>query len=116
MVQSKQAPPGRHSLVAGFVEPGEDLVHAVHREVMEETGIRITNVSYIGSEPWPFPNSLMIAFVADYDGNGIEPDGTEVLSAGWFRRDNLPSVPPKISIARSLIDWWVENGTWPGSR
>ncbi len=116
MVQSKQAPAGRHSLVAGFVEPGEDLVHAVHREVMEETGIRITNVSYAGSEPWPFPNSLMIAFVADYDGGGIEPDGTEVVSAGWFRRDNLPSVPPKLSIARSLIDWWVENGTRPDSR
>ena len=95
MVQSKQAPPGRHSLVAGFVEPGEDLVHAVHREVMEETGIRITNVSYAGSEPWPFPNSLMIAFVADYDGNEIEPDGTEVLSAGWFRKGQSPVSSPK---------------------
>jgi NAD+ diphosphatase len=57
----------------------------------------------------------MIAFVADYDGGGIVTDGTEVVSAGWFRRDNLPSVPPKLSIARSLIDWWVENGTRPDS-
>ena len=114
--RSIRAPPERRSLVAGFVEPGEDLVHAVHREVMEETGIRITNVRYAGSEPWPFPNSLMIAFTADYNGGRIEPDGTEVVSAGWFRRDNLPAIPPKISIARSLIDWWVEEGARPGSR
>ena len=90
-------------------------MHAVHREVMEETGIRITNVRYAGSEPWPFPNSLMIAFTADYNGGRIEPDGTEVVSAGWFRRDNLPSIPPRLSIARSLIDWWVEDGARPGS-
>ena len=110
LVRSAGAPPGRYSLVAGFVEPGEDLVHAVRREVREESGIRIANVRYAGSEPWPFPNSLMIAFVADYAGGRIGPDGTEVVSAGWFRRDNLPAIPPKISIARSLIDWWVECG------
>ena len=107
MVRGKTAPPGRYSLVAGFVEPGETVEHAVHREVREETGIAIKNIRYRASEPWPFPNSLMLGFVADYDGGEIAPDGIEIESARWFDRDRLPDLPPKLSLTRALIDDWV---------
>lgn len=110
LVQTKHAPQGRFSPVAGFVEPGETIEHAVHREVMEETGITITNVRYFASEPWPFPNSLMIGFVADYAGGEVTPDGFEIETAGWFDRDQIPESPLKISIGRSLIDWWMAGG------
>ena len=107
MVRGKKAPPGRYSLVAGFVEPGETIEHAVHREVREETGVAIKNIRYCASEPWPFPNSLMLGFVADYEGGEIAPDGIEVESAAWFDRNHLPDLPPKLSITRALIDNWV---------
>jgi NAD+ diphosphatase len=107
MVRGVRAPPGRYSLVAGFVEPGETIEHAVHREVHEETGITIKNVRYRASEPWPFPDSLMIGFVADYDGGEITPDGVEIESAAWFDRDHLPALPPRLSLTRALIDDWV---------
>lgn len=107
MIRGKMAPPGRYSLVAGFVEPGETIEHAVHREVQEEAGIVITNIRYCASEPWPFPNSLMLGFIADYEGGEIVPDGIEVESAAWFDRDHLPVLPPKITITRALIDHWV---------
>ena len=107
MVRGKKAAPGRYSLVAGFVEPGETIEHAVHREVREESGIAIKNIQYRASEPWPFPNSLMLGFVADYDGGEIAPDGIEIESARWFDRDRLPDLPPKLSLTRALIDHWV---------
>ena len=107
MIRGKKAPPGRYSLVAGFVEPGETIEHAVHREVREETGVAIKNIRYCASEPWPFPNSLMLGFVADYEGGEIAPDGIEVESAAWFDRNHLPDLPPKLSITRALIDNWV---------
>lgn len=107
MIHGIHAPPGMYSLVAGFVEPGETIEHAVHREVQEEAGIRIKNVRYCASEPWPFPNSLMIGFIADYDGGDIIPDGVEVDNASWFDRNNLPVLPPKLSLTRALIDDWV---------
>ena len=107
MVRGNKAPPGRYSLVAGFVEPGETIEHAVHREVREEAGIAIKNIQYRASEPWPFPNSLMLGFVADYDGGVIAPDGIEIESARWFDRDLLPDLPPKLSLTRALIDHWV---------
>ncbi len=112
LVRGKQAPAGRFSLVAGFVEPGETIEHAVHREVKEEAGIEISHVRYLASEPWPFPNSLMIGFVADYAGGTLRPDGIEIESAGWFDRDNLPDFPSKISIAHALIDGWI-SGSLP---
>jgi NAD+ diphosphatase len=108
LVRSKNAPQGRYSLVAGFVEPGETIEHAVHREVREETGIEITNVRYLASEPWPFPNSLMIGFIADYVSGDIVADGIEIESVGWFDRDHVPRSPVNLSIARSIIDWWIE--------
>jgi len=107
LVHGKQAPAGRFSLVAGFVEPGETIEHAVQREVKEEAGIEISRIRYLASEPWPFPNSLMMGFIADYAGGTIRPDGIETVAAGWFDRDNLPDFPLKISITRALIDRWI---------
>lgn len=98
-----------HSVLAGFVEPGENLEHAVHREVREETGIGVTNLRYFGSEPWPFPDSLMIGFVADYAGGEIAIENKELAFARWFDRDHLPGIPKPLSISRALIDWWIHS-------
>jgi NAD+ diphosphatase len=110
MVRGTGAPPDRYSLVAGFVEPGETIEHAVCREVREEVGIAIKNIRYCASEPWPFPNSLMLGFVAEYDGGEIAPDGIEIESAAWFDRNHLPDLPPQLSLTRALIDDWVSEG------
>lgn len=95
---------GRYSLVAGFVEFGECLEEAMAREVAEETNIQITNIRYIGSQSWPFPSQLMCGFVADYAGGEIELRDKELADAMWCRLDCLPTLPPKRSIARHLID------------
>ncbi|MEI7857079.1 MAG: NAD(+) diphosphatase [Methanomicrobiales archaeon] len=108
LARSPNFPPGLHGLIAGFVEPGENLEHAVHREVCEEVGITVKNIRYFGSEPWPFPHSFMIGFLADYAGGGITIDNKEIVSAGWFGRDNLPLIPSPLSISRALIDAWVD--------
>ena len=96
------------SVLAGFVEPGETLEDTVHREIEEEVGIKVRNVRYFGSQPWPFPDSLMIGFTAEYLSGEIRIDKTEIIEAGWFDPGKLPNVPGKISIARRLIDWFVE--------
>lgn len=98
-----------YSALAGFVEPGETLEDTVHREIEEEVGIKVRNVCYFGSQPWPFPDSLMIGFTAEYVSGEIRIDRTEISEAGWFYPDKLPTVPGKISIARRLIDWFVES-------
>jgi NAD+ diphosphatase len=100
-------PPGMFSCLAGFMEPGEDVEHAVQREVWEETRLRIGNLRYHGSQSWPFPHSLMLAFHADYLAGEIVVDGEEVLEADWFTRQQLPQMPPAGSISRSLIDSWL---------
>lgn len=110
LARSPRFPPDFHSVIAGFVGPGETLEEAVKREVREEVGIEVTNIRYRGSEPWPFPDSLMIGFVADYAGGEIVIDNKEIVSAGWFDRDGLPEIPRKLSIARSLIDGWLAEG------
>jgi len=99
---------GVYSCVAGFVEPGESLEEAVAREVLEETGISVTDVRYFGSQPWPFPNSLMIGFNAHYAAGEIVLDDAEIGDAKWFTPDDLPQLPGKISIARRLIDDFLE--------
>ena len=93
-----------YSALAGFVEPGETLEQCVEREVQEEVGIRVRNLRYFGSQPWPFPHSLMIAYHADYASGDIRVDGMEIEAAQWFDIANLPRLPAKISIARRLID------------
>jgi NAD+ diphosphatase len=98
-----------YSLIAGFVEPGETLEEAVKREVMEEVGFSVKNVKYFSSQPWPFPNSLMIGFTAEYESGEIEVDGEEINDAQWFDVNNLPELPGEISIARKLINWYIEN-------
>ena len=100
-----------YSVLAGFVEPGESLEDAVHREIAEEVGIKVRNVRYFGSQPWPFPDSLMVGFTADYAGGEIRIDPEEIVEAGWFDPADLPMIPGKVSIARKLIDWFVEKET-----
>jgi NAD+ diphosphatase len=96
--------PGVFSALAGFVEPGETLEECAAREVREEVGIEIANLRYFHSQPWPFPNSLMVAFFADYAGGTITPDPNEIEAAEWFSPDSLPVLPDPISISRRLID------------
>ncbi|AEX53994.1 NAD(+) diphosphatase [Rahnella aquatilis] len=95
---------GIHTVLAGFVEVGETLEETVAREVMEESNIRVKNVRYVSSQPWPFPNSLMMAFMADYDSGDIQHDPKELLNASWYRFDALPQLPPPGTIARRLIE------------
>lgn len=95
---------GRYTVVAGFVEPGETLEQAVAREVHEETGVAVANAKYVGSQPWPFPNSLVMAFTLDYAGGDAKADGVELEEARWFDVDDLPDLPERVHISRRLID------------
>ncbi|MFC2068153.1 NAD(+) diphosphatase [Chloroflexota bacterium] len=99
----------RHSLIAGFVEPGETLEECVKRELLEEVSIRVRNIKYFGSQPWPFSNSLMIGFTAEYKSGEISVDKKEISEAGWYDVNSLPELPPKMSIARQIIDWFIQN-------
>jgi NAD+ diphosphatase len=98
-----------YSVLAGFVEPGETLEETVHREIEEEVGIRVNNIRYFGSQPWPFPDSLMIGFTAEYESGELKIDGLEIERAAWYDPRELPRIPGRISIARKLIDWFVES-------
>ena len=97
-----------YSVLAGFVEPGETLEKTIEREVFEEVGIRVQNIRYFGSQPWPFPDSLMLAFTCEYASGEIVTDPVEIVHADWFTPDRLPQIPPPLSISRQLIDWFVE--------
>lgn len=108
LARASRFPQAMYSVLAGFVEPGESLEECVRREVKEEVGVEVTDIRYFGSQPWPFPHSLMIGFTAEYAGGEITMDGREIVDAGWFQADNLPLIPGKISIARKLIDWFLE--------
>ena len=99
------------STLAGFVESGETLEQAVHREVFEEVGVAVKNLRYISSQPWPFPHSLMVGFLADLDCGEIKVDGHEIIEAHWFKYDELPNIPPKFSIAGQLIEQTIKEIT-----
>lgn len=97
-----------YGLVAGFVETGETLEECVMREVKEEVGLTVTNIQYFGSQPWPYPCGLMIGFTADYVSGELHLQKEELSRAGWFNKNNLPQIPDKMSIARKLIDDYLE--------
>ena len=108
LAHGRQFPRPFFSTLAGFVEAGESLEQTVHREVKEEVDIDVTDVSYFGSQPWPFPHSLMIGFTAKYAGGDIVIQEEEIVEAGWFRADNLPPYPTgRMSIAGWLIEDWL---------
>jgi NAD+ diphosphatase len=109
LARARRFPTAIYSTLAGFVEPGETLEEAVIREVQEESGITVNNIHYFGSQPWPFPHSLMIGFTAIYASGQITLGDEENMDVRWFTADNLPPhLPGKISIARKLIDWFLE--------
>ncbi len=108
LARAHRFPTNFYSILAGFVEPGESLEDTIIREIYEEVRIEVKDIKYFGSQPWPYPNSLMIGFSATYANGEIEIDGDELADASWFTRNNLPQIPPKLSIARRLIDWFVE--------
>jgi NAD+ diphosphatase len=97
-----------YGLVAGFLEAGETFEACASREVSEETGIKIKNIKYFGSRPWPFPSGIMAGFTADYAGGRLRPDGKELLDARFFGREALPPLPDKISLARRMVDAWLK--------
>ncbi|MBU3190415.1 NAD(+) diphosphatase [Clostridium bowmanii] len=98
-----------YSVVAGFVEVGETFEDCVAREVREETGINVKNIKYFGNQPWPFPNSLMIGFTAEYASGEIQVDGKEISQANWYSPSEIPITPDSISIAKKLINWFTDN-------
>lgn len=100
-----------YSTLAGFVEVGETLEETVAREVKEEAGVEVRDIRYFGSQPWPFTGSLMIAYTAQWASGEIDADPTEIADASWFAPDALPVVPPKLSIARELIDDFVKRNS-----
>ncbi len=102
----------RFSIVAGVVEPAESLEQCVRREVREEVGVEITDITYVDSQPWPFPHQLMIGFMARYAGGTICPDQQEIDQAAWFRFDQLPELPAPLSLSRQLIMKWA-GGSFP---
>ena len=100
---------GRYSIIAGFVESGESAEDAIRREIMEEVKIKVKNIRYFGSQCWPFPNSFMLGFTAEYESGEVTPDGVEIDKAGWFSADELPKLPSFASISRALIEDFKKN-------
>ena len=113
LAHAARFPGSMYSVLAGFVEPGESLEDCVRREVKEEAGVELKNIRYFGSQPWPFPNSLMVGFTAEHAGGEIRTDEKEIVDARWFTADALPTIPDKISIARKLIDWFTATHPQP---
>jgi NAD+ diphosphatase len=107
LAHNKKFSSGIYSLIAGFNEAGENLEDTVVREIREEVGLEVRDICYVASQPWPFPNSLMIGFKTRCAGGSVRPDGEEIIDARWFSRDKLPGIPSKGSLSRYLIDLWL---------
>jgi NAD+ diphosphatase len=108
LARSPRFTEGMYSTLAGFVEPGESVESTLHREIAEEVAIRIKNIRYFGSQPWPFPGQLMLGFIADYDAGEIHIDGVEISDAGWYHYRHLPMIPGVGTIAGMMIRWQVD--------
>ncbi|MFH1153940.1 MAG: NAD(+) diphosphatase [Pseudomonadota bacterium] len=108
LARSHHFPKGMYSTLAGFVEPGETLEEAVSREIREESGVRVSRIQYFGSQPWPFPHSLMIGFVTRFQDGEIRMQSSEIEDARWFSRDKMPLLPSAMSIARALINNFLQ--------
>jgi NAD+ diphosphatase len=108
LAHNKKFSPGVYSLIAGFNEAGESLEATVVREIREEVSVEVTDIRYVRSQPWPFPNSLMVGFTARYAGGAVKCDGVEIEDAHWFGRDKLPELPGNGSVSRYLIGLWLE--------
>ena len=102
-------PEGLYSVLAGFVEVSESAEETVKREVLEEVNIKVKNLKYYGSQPWPFPSQLMLGFSCEYDSGEIKVDETEIVEANWYKYNNLPYVPPTTSLSGLLINSFVED-------
>ena len=109
LVHAKNFKKPFYGLVAGFVETGETLEEAVIREVREETSLNIRNIRYYASQPWPYPCGLMVGFYADYESGEVSLQESELAYGGWFNRHALPTIPEKLSLARMLIDNWLNS-------
>lgn len=110
LAHNKMFPKGMYSVIAGFVEMGETFEDCVRREVFEETGIKVHNIKYFGSQPWPFPNSMMIGFTAEYLEGEIKVDNYEITHAKWFSKEEIPGIYRRsISISTQLIDWFLKS-------
>ena len=109
LVRARNFRGNHYGLVAGFLETGESLEQCVKREVQEEVGIKIKNLKYFGSQPWPYPFGLMVGFTADYVSGEVKIQQEELSKSGWFGRKEMPAIPGKMSIARKLIDDWLEH-------
>ncbi|MBU3114206.1 NAD(+) diphosphatase [Clostridium lacusfryxellense] len=108
LAHNTQFPKDLYSVVSGFVEVGETFEECVVREVHEETGINVKNIKYFGNQPWPFPNSIMIGYTAEYESGEIKVDGNEISHANWYSANNMPLTPDGISIAKKLINWFIK--------
>jgi len=108
LAQHKRITSGMYTVLAGFVNSGESLEECIHREIKEEAGIEVNNIRYFGSQPWPFPDSLMIGFIADYANGELKPDNEEITDLKWFKANEIPEWSDKVSIARLLIDYFIE--------
>ncbi|MCQ2604313.1 MAG: NAD(+) diphosphatase [Spirochaetia bacterium] len=108
LASNSNFPAGRYSILAGFVESGESAEDTIHREIMEEVGIKVKNIKYFGSQCWPFPNSFMLGFTAEWESGELHPDGVEIIKADWFKADSMPDIPPCGSISRKLINNFIK--------
>jgi len=113
LARGTQHSPGMYTVLAGFIDLGESAEETVHREVKEEVGLEVTNLKYFGSQSWPFPDSFMIAFQADYLRGEIKIDPNELEEARWFHRDEMPLLPPPSTLSRKLIDNFVREKKRP---